>query len=227
MLSGSSEAFNQADHLPRQVFYELHRQIVPVENYMANQIVSHSPNIQKRGLFGDLKKKVQSYIQRTYTNKALASFEGPMNAEINRGLAQYYRYTKRDTMLTQEQIQNRQLQFSNWLGKRLDAKLKNHMMQGFIEWKNAHNPVNRVINKVKQTVGMQKRFLGLEPSKKNNFIIEVVAAFLTIPLFANPFTAGIWGAIFSVAFGMFFIRWILNRVVYGRYAIFGIGPTAF
>lgn len=223
MLSGRTGAFNMVDNLPGQIFFEIHRQMAPVEDYMTNQISAHSPKLHKRNIITNMKAQLKSYIQRTYTNKGIASFQKTMKLEMNKGFAQYYQYTKRDTMLTQEQMKHRQLEFSKWLGKRIDAKFKNHMIREFDSWKKEHNPVHRIINKIKprnrgqgnQKTGLQKRYVELNP--KNSFIFEVVIAFLTIPFFANPFALGLWGVLFGLFLAQVLARGVLHRLVFGKW----------
>ena len=185
-----------------------------VTGYMAYNIAKHSPDLQKRGLVGDLKQKLQEYVSDTYTDKASKNFEPIMRVEMDNAFNQYYRHTKRDTFLTPEQEKHREQLFAQWLSKRLDAKFKNHMVSKFDVWKDDHKMIGKRSD-VNRVTGLQKRYIERTP--KNQAIFLIVTSFLLIPVFMNPFTVGLWGILFSLSTYVLFFNPIFTRMTFGTW----------
>lgn len=188
-----------------------------ITEYMADKINEHSLDIQKRGFIGNLKQNLRNYIDETYTQKSLKSFEPVMKKEVDNAFRQYDRHTKRDIILTQEQERYRQHAFSEWLSKRLESKLKNHMLFEFQEWKDDHINFKTRAEALFQNkaASIQKRYIERTPKKMA--IFGIVTAFLLIPIFINPFTIGFYGILLTIISFLLFFDPILKRVTFGEW----------
>lgn len=204
------------DNASAIIMSRIRQKTVPVTEYMAEDIAKKSPVLHKRGLIGGLKQKLQEYITETYTDKAVKSFEPVMKQEMDNAFGQYYRYTKRDTLLTPEQETHRQKVFADWLSNRLAAKLKNHMINQFELWENDHKRLNKrseLGTQNKDTESFKRPFV--EKNGRNMAIFTIVSAFLLIPVFMNPYTIGFYGFIMAIAVFMLFFNPILTRITFG------------
>ena len=205
--------------------------IAPVTEYMTDNIYKNSPKLQKRGIIGDIKNQLREYIGRTYSAKAIKSFEPIMKNEMDNGFKQYYALYKRDGVSSPEQEKYRREAFAGWLSKRLDAKLKNHMVGQLDTWVNEHTLLGKAktslqnvfqkresISGKHETGVIQKRYV--ERTGKTDAIIMIVSSFLLLPIFMNPFMTSIWSLLLVGGSVILFFNPIIYRMVYGYWTIF-------
>lgn len=211
---------NRANQFRNSGFNQFKRVTAGVSEFMADKIaksdVAQKSSIQKR-VFADLKGDIKQYVQASYLDPAIASFQPIMDAEVDKHLRKFQSVRVDPRKHTQEAIKQREKDFAEWLSKKIDAKFKNYLGGKFQEWKRGHSILKKRSTEV-SAAGLQKRFV--ENTPKNHAIFMIVTSFLFLPVFMNPFAAGLWGILVGLGLAVVVMPAIMRKIVFGYWSWF-------